>query len=532
MNAFSNVFRRVAPGWAARRAAARLGADALRAQEGRAEAKAGITDALAVVARNLTAGYDGAARTHRTAGRKIGSTSADREIWSSLVRLRDVHRELMRNNPYATRAGELLPANIIGPGISLSLKHRSKKTTDALGTLVKKHLLTTKIDFDGRQNYYGLQRLVMRTVVEAGECLIIRHRPKASLKLPVPLQVRVIEPDYLVPYVNDSVLIGTIPDGNAVIQGIEYDKAGQRVAYHIYKTHPGALYGGFYSETLRIPAEDVIHVYRQDRPGQSRGVPWGAPVIMTLWDLGDYEDAELMRQKIAACFAVFWIDNNGQMKLAQSPTESTPTWDDMPVDMLEPGMQQRLPPGVDVKFATPPTVVGYDPFTRAQVRKIALGYGVPYEALAGDYSQVNFSSARMGWLEFQRIITHAQQQMMIPHFCQRVAEWFLDAAEIVVPGATLADVHHTEPRREMIDPTKEIPAMRDGIRSGLLSRSDAVRSMGEDPYRLDEEIAGDNERADGLKLRFDSDGRFAIGAPMQPVSQDVKLPGDPKGNQT
>lgn len=519
----SRLGRALAPGWTARRMAAQLRVDMIaRSQAGEIVRRdlSGITRAVA--------GYDGAAVGHRTAGRRIASTSADRETWTSLRRLRDVHRELVRNNPYAARAVQVLQSNIVGTGIRLSIASAPKRVKDRLATLIEDHLETTSIDFDGRNNLYGIQALAVRTMAEAGEALIVRHRAEASDRLPVPMQVRVLEPDYLVPWIDGSRAIGKIGDGNFVSQGIEYDRKGRRVAYHLYKEHPGSLFAGFNQDWVRVPAEDVIHLYRVDRPGQSRGVPWGAPVIMTLWDLGDYEEAELMRQKIAACFAVFWIDAEGRVKLG-SDDNAPPSDTGLAIDMLEPGMQQRLPPGVDVKFATPPTTTGIETYLRVSQRKVAIGYGVPYEALTGDYSQVNFSSGRMGWLEFQRNIDQWQSQLVIPSLCQRLGSWFLDAADFVVPGASRVRLKHTEPRREMIDPTKEVPAMRDAIRSGLSSRSEELRRLGYDPEKIDEENKSDAERADRLELSFDSDGRRPVTGPA-PVSTDTALPGDPKGS--
>ena len=520
MSFIDRIFVAVAPKFAAERLAARMQYDILASQVEKGKARRGDVRPYA--------SYDGATRGYRTEGRRIGTTSADREIWTSLTRLRNVHRELARNNAYAARAISVIASNVVGAGITISVKHTNKGKKEKLNDLVQKHLLTTDIDHDGRHNLYGLQNLVIRSIVQDGEVLIIRRRVKASRKLSVPFQVQVLEADYLVPWVNDGISLTEVAKDNTVIQGIEFNPEGRRVAYHLYKQHPGSLWKLFGQATVRIPAEDVIHVYRQDRPGQSRGVPWGAPVIMPLWDLGDYEDAELMRQKIAACFAVFWIDNTGNLKLASDDNVSRGA-DSMPADMLEPVMQQRLPPGSDVKFTTPPTTQGFPEYIRSMIRKIAIGYGVPYEALAGDLSQVNFSSGRMGWLEFQRTIAHWQQHMLIPHMCVGIANWFLDAAEFVVPGATGAVVNHTEPRREMIDPTKEIPAIRDGIRAGLISRPDALRSMGEDPESLDQENAEANERADKLGLKYDSDGRFPAGGGYSQPSKDEAAPSLKKG---
>jgi capsid protein len=37
-----------------------------------------------------------------------------------------------------------------------------------------------------------------------------------------------------------------------------------------------------------------LHLFERLRPGQVRGVPWFASVILKLRDLDDYDDAELI----------------------------------------------------------------------------------------------------------------------------------------------------------------------------------------------------------------------------------------------
>ena len=70
--------------------------------------------------------------------------------------------------------------------------------------------------------------------------------------------------------------------------------------------HPGAAWilpGATWQNSERIPASEVLHVYRKRRPGQLRDVSWLAPILLPLRDLGDYEAALLMKAKIEACLA-------------------------------------------------------------------------------------------------------------------------------------------------------------------------------------------------------------------------------------
>ncbi|MFP3016798.1 MAG: phage portal protein [Wolbachia sp.] len=84
--------------------------------------------------------------------------------------------------------------------------------------------------------------------------------------------------------------------------GIEFNRLGQREAYYLFREHPGE---GSFGESVRVPANDVLHIYRPLRPGQIRGVPWLSTVLLKLYELDQYDDAELVRKKTAAMFAGF-----------------------------------------------------------------------------------------------------------------------------------------------------------------------------------------------------------------------------------
>jgi lambda family phage portal protein len=445
---------------------------------------AGFKRARARHAADMVRGYEGASRGRRMANWKAGSTDANTEAASAGNRLRDRSRDLVRNNPWAARAVQVIASNTVGTGI---LPQAKNKRLQALWEMWGD---TLACDADGRHNFYGIQALVMRSVVESGECLVRRRGRRIEDGLPLPFQLQVLEPDYL-----DIHKDGPIP-GGYMIQGIEFNQVGKRIAYWIYTDHPGNRTGlALASRSTRVPAEDVIHVYRVDRPGQVRGVPWGAPAIVRLRDLADYEDAQLLRQKLAACFTAFVYDNDigagdNNMPLAES---------------LEPGAIEILPSGKEITFANPPAAEGYGEYTANVLRAVAMAYGVTYEALTGNLSNVNFSSGRMGWIEFHRNIECWIWQMLVPQLCGGVWSWFTQAASMMQYDT--AEATWTPPRREMIDPSKELKAMNTAIRSGLTSLSESIRRLGDDPEQVLTELAADLRMLDKLGLVLDSDPR-------------------------
>lgn len=457
--------------------------------------------------------YDGASRGRRTANWYAPSTSASNETAQALTTLRNRMRDQVRNNPWASKAVNVVVANTVGEGIRGTVRGRSSGRSKALQDLWQLWAETGMCDATGRHNLYGLQQLAMRTIVESGEVLIIKEVRRGQR---VPVMLRVIEPDHL-DTSKDAQQIG----GNRVMEGIEYDATGRPVAYYVFPEHPGdrVSYRDGQRDSVRVPADNVIHVFRQDRPGQNRGVPWGASIMVRLKDLDDYEDAQLLRQKIAACFSAFVTDIDGVQNGQQLSIS----------DKIEPGSIEILPPGRSIQFATPPAAQGYSEYMRSMLHSIASGFGITYESLTGDLSQVNFSSARMGWLEFQRNLDQWRWNMLIPQMLGRVWEWFQQGAVLTGADADLATMEWTAPRREMIDPGKEIAAMRDAVRAGFCSLSEAQRMLGYDPAKLLEEYKSDANKLDELGLVFDTDPRKMT---QQGQAQPPEESADPQDDLT
>lgn len=431
-----------------------------------------------------------------------------------------VARDMLRNNPIALRAQAVVTASVVGDGIIPALVGASDRTRRRFEALVKAHLDTTAIDADGRCNLYGLQRLAMNAVFADGEVLIRIRRRTTADGLALPFQLQLLEADYI-DESRDS-LGGTV-DGVTIRQGIEYDRRGRRLAYWLFDDHPGSMRLNS-ARSRRVPASEVIHIYRQDRPGQQRGVSWLAPVAMQLQDLADYLDAQIVRQKIAACMAGFRVTQNGE------PDE---TGD--PLATLKPGAVYTLAPGEDIRFSDPPQVTGLSEFTTASLRAIAGGVGITYEALTGDLGGVNYSSGRLGRMEMDRNVSAWQWLMLIPQMMDPIGRLILDTWA-AMPGVTDnlrgAQVIWTPPARIIVDPGKEYAAMQQAVRAGFRSWSDVVRSLGYDPEDVAAEMAADAERFDRLGLTLDSDPRFAASggglkaaAPAPDAQQDGEVNG-------
>lgn len=444
--------------------------------------------------------YDAASRRDRLGGWTSPTTGANATFAGVLPLIRARSRDLARNDAYANKAKRSVGTNAIGTGIVCEINNaKSKSAGDALEKEWKKWALTTKCDADGLLSFYGIQTLAMRTIFEGGEVLIRRRRRRSDSGLNIPFQLQVLEGDYL----DDTKDTLDMGNGNSIYHGIEFNKQGQRVAYYLYKEHPGdGRVRDFGS--VRVPATEIIHLYRVERAGQCRGVPWMAPAVVRIKDFGDYESAQLVRQKIAACYMAFVRGDNAETALPATVGKEGKNL----VDKITPAMIEFLPAGADVAFANPPGPgADYPAYGTQMLRGIAVGSCVPYEVLTGDYSKTNFSSARMSWLEFQREISEWQRDIFTMNFLPRVFEWFLEYAAIRGHDTENAEALWVPQKREMIDPSKEIKAARDEVRSGFNSLSNAIREQGRDPEKILNQIEQDNKTLDEKEIKIDSDPR-------------------------
>jgi len=443
--------------------------------------------------------YEGADRGRRTGSFPAGSKSPNKFIGMDAQLLRERANYLYKNTHTGKRAINGLANGIVGTGIIPTFKTNDKKALAVLKNAWKLFAETTMCDFYGRLTFYGITKLVGKSYKREGEIMILKRRVPFRESING-IQYHVISMDYLATHINHQQL----PNGGYTMDGIEYDKRGKTVAYWLFQRHPSE----WYTEPVKVGMDDIIHVVKVDFAGQNRGVPAAAPVIISQRDLDEYEDAELMGKKVQAAHAVFRTTTNPDDAEEPNPEDYD---SDEDLERIEPATIYKLYPGEDVKFNTPPTAPGAEEFRKAKQRGIAAGYEVTYEMMTGDYSQVNFSSGRMGWIEHQRTIEDDQWITLIPQFCNKAMVWFLEQMLLVPGGLTKIpddlDVEWTTPRREMLDPVKETEAALMMMRMGGKPWSEYIKENGDNPEQVLDAIERDYKAwvAKGLKADWSPD---------------------------
>lgn len=465
-----------------------------------------------------------AASTNRRMGNwmpsNIGSNSA---IFAHGALLRARARDAARKNAWAARALDVSTSDGVGTGIMPVFVHDDPKIAKLAGELFQEW--TDESDAYGITDFYGQQAQAWRAMMQDGECFVRMRRRRPSDGMTVPLQLQLLEADYVPLDKNEE-----LADGNSIRMGIEFNAIGKRVAYWMYREHPGELFsfGQLAGELVRVPASEVLHLFRPMRPGQIRGLPWFTPVLTKLWDLEKCEDASLLRMQIANMLTAF-IRRTATPSDGIGPMNETNNGDGTAIATLGPGTTVYLEDNEEPIFSKPPDIGNnYDTFLTSSLRAIAVGVGLTYEKLTGDLTKTNFSSMRGGELGYRRFIETLQHQVLVYQFCRPVQKYFLEQAMLAgaMPAAQIRTFAKTEwqpPLWPWIDPVKDITAANMEVRSGFNSRTRVCASRGLRSEQIDAEQSNDNERADQEGVQYDSDGRQAKAAGSQP--------GQPKTNR-
>ena len=467
LNLIERALATVAPGWGVRRLGQKLALDQ---------------------ARVAVRGYDAARQDRRTSAWVAPATSARAETGQGLPLVRRRSRDLVRNNEWAANAKRKLVAQMVGTGLTpraadWAQKGQKKKAAELWDAFAE------NCDPEGLLDIYGKMAQAIGEVIEGGSCFLRYTLTPPAWGLKVPLQVEVLESDYL-----DHGRSEVLKDGNTIVQGVEFDGYGRRVAYWLFDQHPGdngvLAWKRGRSMSKRWSADHVDHVFRVDRPGQVFGVPWFAPLALRLRDAADYEEAELIRKKIEACLTVF-VKRTGAppTSLAQSTKQETKS-DGTRLEKIAPGLITYLQDGEEIQASSPTPSAGYAEHMLQQLMAAAAGIGLPYSMFSGDLRQANYSSLREGKLDFWSVLDQWQWQMAIPMMANKMWRRCMQAAAFR-GHAVAADLPAiwTVPKRPWVDPKKDAEAEMLEMQAGLELWSDKVAGRGYDPEDRLEQLA-------------------------------------------
>lgn len=427
--------------------------------------------------RLLQRSYSGAEPSRFNQNRIAMNRSADQEMDGPFGAdaMRAYARMLVRDNAYAWGVIDTIVQSVIGHGIQtqsdLQGADEINEQRDALFEDWSK-----VADINGVLDWYGIQKLAQREMVEAGEVLVHMvsvNQTDRGIVRPVPLALELIEADRLA--VEMSTL--RVPEGeNRIIRGVEVDHLGKPVAYHVHKNHPGDFH--IARDIVRLPASNVLHLFRKDRVGQTRGISWFAPVVNWLRDLGVYVENEMVASAIASCYTAAIKSKSPISMLGEGLGEDTSDANGNPYDYMQPGLIMHLAPDEDITFGSPGRPNGdAEVWINTILRGIAVGTGLSFETVSRDFSKTNYSSNRASQLEDRRRF-RSWQQYMQHNLCEPIWNRFCQAASIAGNDAfpslsemlvdkSLIPHQHLATGWEWVDPRAEGEAATNAIQSNL-----------------------------------------------------------------
>lgn len=441
--------------------------------------------------------HHGASRNNpTTAAWRAFSRSPAEDITENLELLRTRSRDLYAGGgPLGRGAIDRVVLNAVGPGLTLNCRISAeflgmseeeaseweRDTEREFGFWAE----SKNCDVARQMNFYELQSLCFRSVLVNGDALVTMPMRRVR-GFPYDLRVALIEGDRLgVP--------SPRPHGAIIDGGVELDEEGAPVAYHIANRHPLAEQTGQPRLSwTRVPAfgrrsgrRNVLHLLPMERIGQHRGVPFLAPIIEILKQLGRYTDAELMAAVVGGMYAIFFehAPRDGEIGEEEyAVDEGEGPLDELPSSMQEMfGTVMDLPEGVSAKSVSPGRPnQAFDAFVLSLVRQVGGALGIPEELLFLHFT-ASYSASRAALLEAWKLFRW-WRSWWAANFCQPIyQEWLCEA---VLRGRVRAPRFFDDPMvayayswaewngptQGQLDPVKEVNAAALRVENGFSTR--------------------------------------------------------------
>jgi lambda family phage portal protein len=428
-------------------------------------------------------GFDAAKNTRLNQDFPATTLSADQELRHTLKTMRGRSRFLRQNNPYFGGYCHKLETNVVGKcGIKAQVNAKDAngkpkvKINRAVEDAFEAWCRPANCDVEARLSFRDIQALVIKTIATDGESLVRKVNDGGQFKL------QVLDVDWLREDFNER-----LENGNRIVMSVEMTNYGKVVAYWFFEPR----YSGFDNVAmdlmpkkengLRIPAEQIIHLYVKERAGQSRGIPWTHSIMLTLNHIDGFDEAELVGARIGA----------SNMAFVSAPAEADPRQSENDISTeVNPGQVLELPPGYTVHDFSPskPLDAG---FSKRMLRKVAAKLGVNYNSLTPDLEGVNFSSIRAGEIT-ERDGWQIIQEWLATYLCQPVFESWLMFQNGLVPVSQIGQVLYPNWQGrgfDWVDPLKDAQADILAMDRGILTMEDVLKKQGKDLEKHIEQLA-------------------------------------------
>lgn len=442
--------------------------------------------------------YEAASSAARVSGWTSVALGPRSEISIARPRMVGRARDLAQNNPFARKACAEWVDHLVGHGIKPRATTEFPEINATVDAIWEDW--ADECYSGSRLGLYGIQRICARAWWTDGEALV-RLRPRLlSDGLPIPLQLEVLESDYL-----DATKIEALASGGRIVNGVEFNAIGQIVAYWIYREHPADSIATWATPTqsVRVLADRVCHLYEEARPGAVRGVPFAHASMIRAWDYDGYRDSALAAKAneslivgtvsgLEAGQGLSRKDSAGNVITYPAVTGA----DGSVYESLQPGSLLFAPDGANLAIHQPTSTPGFREFCKELLHDVSAGFLTPYELVSGDLEGVNYSSIKFGLRSYLLRVRAMRETHFIPLVMRPIWQafsWYLVALGIVPESALDPDgglpVQWSAPEYEPIDRAKEATADSTAIANRTHSRVELIAARGRDWRQVIDEEA-------------------------------------------
>jgi lambda family phage portal protein len=483
-------------------------------------------------------GFDAAKLGRLTNDWPAISRSADQDLVVDLRKLRARARVQSINSPITSKFLSMVRGNVIGQhGVKLAFKvpKQRKNKNGALDDAANTELQRAWHEWGkrgsctvcGRYSWRELQRLVVENWARDGEQLLRKVFVPKSVN-PFGFQLQLIDADQLDDNYNQ---LGRY-DGLQIRMGVEVDSNQKPIAYHLYNGNPYEV-SAISAGRVRVPADQIVHLFTAHRTGQSRGYPFFASSMGQLKMLDGYFMAELTGARISSSLLMS-IESDDDTEFSGDGTNA----DGSKAVDIGSGTALELGAGQHLNDHTPshPTQA-FDNFVRGSNRMIASGMNVAYHKLCNDLAGINYSSSRTGELE-EREYWMELQSMLIDDVLEPIYDTWIKTAQMNGAIDLPFDLKRYsgpalkwEPRRwPWVDPLKDVQASTLLIQNGFETHESILNSQGRDLDATFKQLKVEQDLADELGLQLGTDIRGQGTSEVN--NQELAAEDDPDGDET
>lgn len=367
--------------------------------------------------RSVLAAYDAAQTTDDNMRHWswADSASADSANTPAVRRtLRNRARYEAANNSYCRSMVETIANDVIGTGPRLQIVTGAGRTVDQwiereFAWWAYHSRLASKL------------RLMRKARAVDGEGIALLTTTRRT-PTPVTLSLRVIESEQL-----STPTFGSY--GENAVDGIRFDDQGVPINYDVLRYHPGdSTLAKSMLQFDTLPASDVLHVFREDRPGQHRGIPEMMPALPLFSQLRRFTLATLAAAETAANIAMVVETNRPEGGIGLGSAGEADGAEAFDVFELTQRMVTVLPEGTklnQLKAEHPATT--YGEFKREILAEAFAAMVMPYAVGASDSRDSNFASGKLDRRGYVRSVMVERGLEWNPIVYRLLYSWFLEA---------------------------------------------------------------------------------------------------------